>query len=87
MGKKRIRAPGIKIMDLPDIDIILISHDHYDHLDITSLQQLNETHQPVILAGLGVKNRLESLGGEREIGRASCRERGWDAGGAGRSNR
>ena len=46
--------------DLPNIDIILISHDHYDHLDITSLQQLTEKYQPVILAGLGVKQRLES---------------------------
>ncbi len=66
-GAKRVRAPGVKIEDLPNIDIILISHDHYDHLDITSLQQLNETHQPIILAGLGVKNRLESIGGKSII--------------------
>jgi len=64
VGTKRVRAPGIKIEDLPNIDIILISHDHYDHLDITSLQQLNENHQPIILVGLGVKCRLESIGGK-----------------------
>ena len=62
VGAKRVRAPGIKIADLPNIDIILISHDHYDHLDITSLQKLNEKHQPIILVGLGVKRRLESIG-------------------------
>ncbi|NQT26758.1 MBL fold metallo-hydrolase, partial [candidate division KSB1 bacterium] len=36
-GAKRIRAPGIKFDELPKIDIILISHDHYDHLDIPTL--------------------------------------------------
>ncbi|MFC1524377.1 MBL fold metallo-hydrolase [Thermodesulfobacteriota bacterium] len=53
VGAKRVRAPGIPIKELPEIDIILISHDHYDHLDITTLQQLNENHQPIILVGLG----------------------------------
>lgn len=67
VGTKRVRAPGVKIEDLPNIDIILISHDHYDHLDITSLKQLNEKHQPIILAGLGVKCRLESIGGKNIV--------------------
>ena len=67
VGMKRVRAPGIKIEDLPNIDIILISHDHYDHLDMTSLQQLNEKHQPIILAGLGVRRRLESIEGGKSI--------------------
>ncbi|MFC1535343.1 MBL fold metallo-hydrolase [Thermodesulfobacteriota bacterium] len=62
VGPKRVRAPGIKMEDLPDINIILISHDHYDHLDIKSLKQLIKKHRPIILAGLGVKHRLESLG-------------------------
>jgi L-ascorbate metabolism protein UlaG (beta-lactamase superfamily) len=62
IGTKRVRAPGVKMEDLPDINIILISHDHYDHLDIPSLKQLVEIHQPIILVGLGVKRQLESIG-------------------------
>jgi len=61
-GTKRIRNPGIKLADLPIIDIILISHDHYDHLDISTLQELANRDQPQILAGLGVKSILESHG-------------------------
>ncbi len=67
VGPKRVRAPGIKMEDLPNIDIILISHDHYDHLDISSLKQLLKKHRPVILVGLGVKHRLESIGGDNII--------------------
>src|SRR5690606_35210652 len=39
-GPKRVRAPGIRFEDLPKIDVILISHNHYDHLDLASLQRL-----------------------------------------------
>ena len=41
-GPKRIRAPGIKISDLPEIDLVLISHNHYDHLDTATLRQLRQ---------------------------------------------
>jgi len=61
-GTKRIRAPGIKMEDLPSINLILISHDHYDHLDIPTLKELAKRDQPQILVGLGVKTILESEG-------------------------
>jgi L-ascorbate metabolism protein UlaG (beta-lactamase superfamily) len=61
-GPKRVRAPGVKIKDLPRIDIVLISHDHYDHLDIASLRELTRNHRPKILAGLGVGRLLTSEG-------------------------
>jgi L-ascorbate metabolism protein UlaG (beta-lactamase superfamily) len=67
LGTKRVRAPGVRLDDLPDIDIILFSHDHYDHLDIPSLKKIVENHQPVILVGLGVKRRLESIGSDSVI--------------------
>lgn len=66
-GSKRVRAPGIKMEELPKIDIILISHDHYDHLDLPSLKRLVKDHQPVILAGLGVKELLNSVGVDNVI--------------------
>jgi L-ascorbate metabolism protein UlaG (beta-lactamase superfamily) len=61
LGPKRVRAPGIAMKDLPQIDIILISHDHYDHLDLATLEQLARRDRPVVLAGLGVKTLLTSL--------------------------
>ena len=61
-GVKRVRAPGVSMDDLPRIDYILISHDHYDHLDIPTLKQIVKKHQPKILAGLGVKTYLASHG-------------------------
>jgi len=39
-GPKRAQAPGVAIDDLPEIDFVLVSHDHYDHLDVPSLQAL-----------------------------------------------
>lgn len=63
-GPKRIRPPGVAIDDLPEIDLILISHNHYDHLDIQTLRQLRErqTREPTIVTGLGNASLLQSLG-------------------------
>ncbi|HEY9160967.1 MAG TPA: MBL fold metallo-hydrolase [Desulfomonilia bacterium] len=61
MGSKRIRAPGVEIEKLPKIDVILISHDHYDHLDIPTLKLIGETSNPLILCGLGVKKRIDRI--------------------------
>ena len=56
-GPKRVRPPGIRFEDLPPIDVILISHNHYDHLDIDTLKKLHthnpQGNSPLILAGLG----------------------------------
>jgi len=41
-GPKRLIKPVIKIIDLPKIDIITISHNHYDHLDINSLRKIQK---------------------------------------------
>ena len=38
IGTKRVRAPGVAFEDLPPIDYVLISHDHYDHLDIPTVR-------------------------------------------------
>ena len=60
-GARRIRAPGVGFDELPRIDVVLISHDHYDHLDLPTLRRLVTRDHPVILAGLGVKARLASI--------------------------
>ena len=52
-GPKRVRAPGVRFDDLPKIDLILISHDHYDHLDLPTLKRLWVRDRPLIVTGLG----------------------------------
>jgi L-ascorbate metabolism protein UlaG (beta-lactamase superfamily) len=52
-GPKRHHAPGIRFEDLPPIDVVLISHNHYDHMDAPTLTRLAREHKPRIVAGLG----------------------------------
>ena len=52
-GPKRINPPAIAFDDLPKIDIVLVTHNHYDHLDIASLKRLVSDHDPVILTPIG----------------------------------
>lgn len=60
LGARRIRAPGVDFDDLPPIDFVLISHDHYDHLDLATLKRLRDDHRPRFITGLGVKRLLTS---------------------------
>lgn len=52
-GPRRICRPGIAFHDLPQIDIILVSHNHYDHLDIATLRQLHRRFRPLMVTPLG----------------------------------
>jgi L-ascorbate metabolism protein UlaG (beta-lactamase superfamily) len=52
-GPRRVMAPGIAFADLPPIDVVLLSHNHYDHLDMATLRQLHEVHEPLIVTPLG----------------------------------
>jgi L-ascorbate metabolism protein UlaG (beta-lactamase superfamily) len=52
-GPRRVWAPGIVFEALPSIDAVLISHNHYDHLDMSTLRQLNMRHRPLIVTSLG----------------------------------
>jgi L-ascorbate metabolism protein UlaG (beta-lactamase superfamily) len=61
-GPRRMRPPGIRMEDLPKIDVLLISHNHYDHLDIASVKKIVAAHQPKIFVPLGVKAYLEKKG-------------------------
>jgi len=62
IGPQRVREPALPIKDLPPIHLILISHDHYDHLDLDALEQLQERFHPQIMVGLGLKDYLLDRG-------------------------
>lgn len=51
-GPKRVRQPGVRLADLPPIDLILLSHDHYDHLDTGTMKRLWRRDRPLIVTGL-----------------------------------
>jgi beta-lactamase superfamily II metal-dependent hydrolase len=52
-GPKRVTAPGIRFEDLPPIDLVLVSHNHYDHLDVATLKRLQAAHKPHFVTALG----------------------------------
>ncbi|MDQ0836805.1 MBL fold metallo-hydrolase [Sphingomonas faeni] len=52
-GPKRVTAPGIAFDDLPPIDVVLISHCHYDHFDVATLRRLQAAHAPQFVLPLG----------------------------------
>ena len=53
LGPRRIAAPGIAFDDLPKIDLVLVSHDHWDHLDTPTLERLWRRDRPRIVTSLG----------------------------------
>jgi len=53
IGPKRVHPPGIRFEDLPPIDMVLISHNHYDHLDLGAIERLWRRDRPRIVAPLG----------------------------------
>ena len=61
-GPKRVRAPGIRFADLPPIDVVLVSHNHYDHMDMPTLKRLWLRDHPLILTPLGNGALLERHG-------------------------
>jgi L-ascorbate metabolism protein UlaG (beta-lactamase superfamily) len=62
---KTVTHPGVSLDGLPRIDLILISHNHYDHLDLKSIHAIVERqpgNPPTILVGLGVGELLKKEG-------------------------
>ena len=53
VGPKRVNDPGIAFADLPPIDVVLVTHGHYDHLDVATLSRLAAAHRPRVITPLG----------------------------------
>jgi L-ascorbate metabolism protein UlaG (beta-lactamase superfamily) len=62
VGPSRARKPGVRFEDLPRIDLVLISHNHYDHMDLPTLKRLWERDRPTIVTSLGNDTLLKKQG-------------------------
>jgi L-ascorbate metabolism protein UlaG (beta-lactamase superfamily) len=71
IGPKRVRAPGLAFDELPPIHVVLVTHNHYDHLDIDTLVRLEQAHHPHFITSLGNRAFL------REFGLQSVDELDW----------
>ena len=60
VGPKRKRPVGLSWEELPRVDVCLLSHDHYDHFDVATLQRLEKRDHPLFIVPLGLKSLLES---------------------------
>lgn len=67
LGPKRVHAPGIAFDDLPKIDAVLVSHDHYDHCDLPTLRRIAERDHPVAIVPLANAGLMQRAGFEKVI--------------------
>lgn len=68
--QRRLGAPGIRIQDIPPLDVILISHSHYDHLHLASLRKL-VTANTLLVVPDGLRRKMVRKGFHR------CQEMKW----------
>ena len=65
LGPQRLVEPGLVLTDLPIIDIVIISHNHYDHLDrktVSALVEQQTANPPIFLVPLGLKDWFADIG-------------------------
>ena len=68
VGPKRHNAPGIAFDDLPEIDVVCVSHSHYDHMDKPTLQRLHDRHRPRFVAPLGCDTLISGFRKKADVG-------------------
>jgi L-ascorbate metabolism protein UlaG (beta-lactamase superfamily) len=61
-GPKRARPPGLALAKLPPIDLVLVSHNHYDHMDLPSLRHLASRGTPAVIGTVGNEPILRRAG-------------------------
>jgi len=62
LGPSRVIEAGISLEQTPKVDLILISHDHFDHMDLPTLEYFSKRDNPLVIAGVGNKPLLEETG-------------------------
>ncbi|HEY0972361.1 MAG TPA: MBL fold metallo-hydrolase [Gemmatimonadales bacterium] len=58
-GPERHRAPGVRFEELPPVDVVLVSHNHYDHMDVPTLRRLAAAHDARLVVPLGNRAFLD----------------------------
>ena len=61
-GPRRVRPPALAFDALPPVSVVLVSHAHYDHLDLPTLRRLEDRFHPLFLTGLGNRTFLQRQG-------------------------
>ena len=61
VGPKRFHPAPVALRDVPDVDVVVISHDHYDHLDYPTIRALARSNVPFVTS-LGVGAHLQGWG-------------------------
>jgi L-ascorbate metabolism protein UlaG (beta-lactamase superfamily) len=61
-GPRRVREPGVRFEDLPNISLLLLSHNHYDHCDLATLGRVERRFHPPAVTPLGNGRLLRSAG-------------------------
>jgi L-ascorbate metabolism protein UlaG (beta-lactamase superfamily) len=62
IGPRRVRQPAVRFDDLPSISVVLLSHNHYDHCDLSTLRRLAERFDPIVVTPLGNGALVRSTG-------------------------
>ena len=62
LGPSRVRPAGLPFENLPPIHLVLVSHNHYDHLDVATLVRLQKAHSPCFVTSLGNRDFLRQFG-------------------------
>src|SRR5258706_13768313 len=69
MGPRRVRPPAIAASALPPVDIVLVSHNHYDHLQPSSLRLFADRAVYIAPLGVGPQMSIPPQGGNYRVGR------------------
>jgi L-ascorbate metabolism protein UlaG (beta-lactamase superfamily) len=67
LGPRRVAAPGVAFDALPRVDLVLLSHDHFDHCDLPTLRRLARRDDPRVVAPLGHGPLLRRAGFRRVV--------------------
>lgn len=62
VGPARFRPPGVRYSDIAHVDLVVISHNHYDHLDKISIQNIIKDHNPKFIVPLGLDHLIRKWG-------------------------
>jgi L-ascorbate metabolism protein UlaG (beta-lactamase superfamily) len=67
LGPRRVRPPAVAFEDLPPIDLVLLTHNHYDHCDLRTLRRLARRFDPLVITPPGNARLVRSTGIRRVV--------------------